>query len=218
MKIKWYGHSAFRLTSEDGTTVILDPYETGCYNGGIAYQPIKDEADIVIASHDHPDHSWVQGIPGNPIIVRTPCAQVIKRVKIEGIPTFHDKSRGAERGRNIVFSVQIDGVRICHLGDLGHQLRQKDADYLKPVDVLLPPIGGLFTIKADEVDEIIKQLNPKVVIPMHYKTEKCGFPLATVDTFTSGKNNVKSLKVSEVEITKDSLPAEREIWLLDYIH
>ncbi len=217
MKIKWYGHSAFRLTSEDGTTVILDPYEPGCYNGGIGYQPIQDKADIVLSSHDHPDHSWVQGVPGKPIIVKTPCAQVIKRIKIEGIPTFHDKSNGSERGRNTVFSVQVDGIRICHLGDLGHLLRQKDADYLKPVDVLLPPIGGLFTINAADVEKIMDQLNPKVVIPMHYKTDKCGFPLATLDTFTSGKTPVKSIDNTEIEITRDSLPSEREIWVLNYI-
>ena len=216
MKIKWYGHSAFGLTSELGVRVIMDPYEPNAYDGGLQYTAIQDTADIVTSSHDHPDHCWVQGIAGNPLIVRTPCAQVIKGVKIEGIPAYHDKSRGGERGVNRVYKIGIDGIRVCHLGDLGHLLSDKDIQYLKPIDVLLVPVGGHFTIDAQEATTMAKLLQPKIILPMHVKTDKCGFPLTTVDAFTKDKEKVVQVNASEIELFRGQLPASTEVWVMQY--
>jgi L-ascorbate metabolism protein UlaG (beta-lactamase superfamily) len=216
MKIKWYGHSAFGLTSELGVRVIMDPFTPNAYDGELRYSAITDAADIVTTSHDHPDHNWVQGIAGKPLIVKTPCAQVIKGVKIEGIPAYHDKSRGAERGGIRVYKIGIDGIRVCHLGDLGHMLPDKDIQYLKPIDVLMVPVGGHFTIDAVEAWAIVKLLQPKIILPMHMKTDKCGFPLTTVDVFTKDKEKVIQVDASEIELFRGKLPTTTEVWVMKY--
>ena len=217
MKIQWLGHAAFLITAADGTTILMDPYESGSYGGGIGYGPIHVSADILTISHDqHEDHNYVKGITGNPEVIKGAGKDHIKGVTITRVATFHDNSQGKERGPNCVVCLEKEGLHICHLGDLGHVLTSEQVNAIGPVDILLIPIGGVFTIDPSEATEVVKLLKPRIVIPMHYKTPKCGFPLATVDPFTEGKDRVTHHGSSEIVVTKDALPKETEIIVLQY--
>ncbi len=215
MKIKYLGHAAFVLTSKGGTRIVLDPYQAGAYDGAVGYPPINETAELVLVSHDHPDHGYAKGVKGNPKVISAPTSRTAADARITGVGTFHDETHGSQRGKNIVFSVEADGVRVTHLGDLGHTLSDAEAGAIGDPDVLLVPVGGFFTIDGATAWRIAARLNPKVVIPMHYKTECCGFPIAPLDGFLRGKTNVKRLG-QEVEVSKESLPKEREIWVLQH--
>ncbi|MGQ9628850.1 MAG: MBL fold metallo-hydrolase [bacterium] len=214
MKIKWWGHDAFLITSEGGVKIITDPYKPG---GGIGYSRITDSADIVTVSHDHFDHNYVGGISGNPIAVRAPQPQTIKGISVRGVQVYHDKNQGRERGRSIIFVLGVDGMQIVHLGDLGHVLSNEQVSKIGGTDVLLLPIGGFYTIDSEEADFVAGQIKPKVIIPMHYKTPALDFPIATLDAYLRGKKNVERVGGPEVTITKSTLPAEQKIIVLDYV-
>ncbi len=214
MKIKWYGHASFLITSNQGVKIITDPYEPGGFGGAIGYGPIPDEADIVLVSHDHADHNHVQGLRGKPQVVKGTGSHRVKGFEFEGIPAYHDGSKGSERGQNTIFCFQVDGLRICHLGDLGHVLNEKEAKKIGGVDVLMIPVGGFYTIDPLEAGQTIQILRPRVTVPMHFKTSKCGFPLATIEDFTSKMAKFKALQTGEFQIDKQSLPREPEIIVL----
>lgn len=216
MKIKYYGHAAFLITSDQGLKIITDPYESGAYGGQLAYGKIKDQADIALTSHDHADHNDTKSLPGSPQIVKQGGTKSVKGVSFKEIATYHDPSKGSERGANTIFTFLVDGIKICHLGDLGHVLSQKEADEIGSVDILLIPVGGYFTIDSKEATQVAEQIKPKVLIPMHFKTEKCGFPIAPVEDFLQGKANVKRAKTSEVTFNQASLPPKMEIVVLDH--
>jgi L-ascorbate metabolism protein UlaG (beta-lactamase superfamily) len=211
MEITWLGHSCFRLKGSRGI-VITDPCppETGYVLG-------KPAARIVTVSHQHPDHNYTQGIEGKPKIIDRPGEYEISDILILGLNTYHDGEQGFQRGRNIVFVTQIDDVSICHLGDLGHSLGAQQIEQLKPVDVLLLPVGGKFTIDAAAAVSIVRQLEPKFVIPMHYKTPALkGLELDTVDKFLNeiGVSNVVSQP--KVMVTRSAMPESMQVVLLDY--
>ena len=214
MKIKWYGHASFLLTSDQGTKIITDPYEPGGFGGAIAYGPIPDEADIVLVSHDHADHNYVQGLRGKPQVIKGNGSHKAKNIEFKGIAAFHDGRKGSERGGNTIFCFTLDGVNICHLGDLGHVLSKQEAGQIGPVDALLMPVGGVYTIDPAQATQTAQEINPKIIIPMHFKTPHCGFPLAKAEDFTSGKAGVRTIKGSEVEIKKEKLPQATEIIVL----
>jgi L-ascorbate metabolism protein UlaG (beta-lactamase superfamily) len=214
MKIKWYGHASFLLTSDQGTQIITDPYEPGGFGGAIAYGPIPDEADIVLVSHDHADHNYVRGLRGKPQVIKGNGPHKANGMEFKGIAAFHDGRKGSERGPNTIFCFTLDGVNVCHLGDLGHVLSEQEARQIGPVDVLLMPVGGVYTIDPAQAAQTAQKINPKIIIPMHYKTPHCGFPLANAEDFTSGKAGVRAIKGSEVEIKKEKLPQAIEIIVL----
>ncbi len=216
MKIKWYGHAAFLVTTDRGIKIILDPYESGAYGGQLAYGKIKDQADIALTSHDHADHNDTKSLPGSPQVVKGIGLKNIKGITIKGISTYHDPSKGSERGTNTIFNLQVDSVQVCHLGDLGHVLSEEELSEIGPVDILLIPVGGYFTIDAEEATRVVDQVKPKVVIPMHFKTEKVGFPIAPVEDFIKGKPSLKRSKTSEVTFDKASLPQKTEIVVLEH--
>jgi L-ascorbate metabolism protein UlaG (beta-lactamase superfamily) len=216
MKIKWYGHAAFLITSDQGTKIIIDPYESGAFGGQLSYGKIKDQADIVIISHDHADHNYTKDIPGSPQIIKGSGSKTIKEISIKGIPTYHDSSKGSERGDNTIFTLSLDGMKICHLGDLGHILSEKELAEIGPVDLLLIPVGGYFTIDPKEATRVAEQIKPKILIPMHFKTKKCGFPIAPVEDFLKGKSNPKRPKASEVALEKRGLPQQMEVLVLEH--
>lgn len=216
MKIKWYGHAAFLITSDQGIKIILDPYEPGAFGGQLSYGKIPDAADIVLTSHDHADHNFTKGLPGNPEVVRGSGVKTIKGISIKGIPSYHDPSRGKERGENVVFNLLVDGIQLCHLGDLGHVLEERELREIGSVDILLVPIGGYFTIDAGEATQIVNRIKPRVVIPMHFKTEKCAFPIAPVDDFLKDKPSFKRMGSSEVSYSKATLPPQMEIVVLEH--
>jgi L-ascorbate metabolism protein UlaG (beta-lactamase superfamily) len=214
MKIKYLGHAAFLVTSSDGTRVLIDPYETGCFDGAVKYGTITERADIVACSHQHADHYGIKDLPSGYELVEGAGDRTVKGIPIHGVATFHDESHGGERGENVIFVFEIDGMRLVHLGDLGHPLSDEEVGRIGRVDVLLVPVGGYFTIDAPVAQDTVNKLNPRLVIPMHYKTPSVDFPIAPVDDFIEGKENVKTVGASEVEVT--ALPDAKEIWVLEH--
>ena len=216
MKIKWYGHAAFLITSDQGLKIIIDPYEPGAFGGQLSYGKINDQAEIVLTSHDHADHNYTKDIPGSPQIIKGSGSKTIKEISIKGISTYHDPSKGSERGTNTIFAIKLDNIQLCHLGDLGHLLSDKDLAEIGPVDILLIPVGGFFTIDSKEATRVAEQIKPKILIPMHFKTEKCGFPISPVEDFLKGKTNIKRAKASEATFDKANLPQQIEIVVLEH--
>ncbi|TET62397.1 MAG: MBL fold metallo-hydrolase [Candidatus Stahlbacteria bacterium] len=211
MKVKFLGHAAFLITSDTGVRIITDPYKPGCFDGGIKYDQITEEADIVTISHEHDDHNETK-INGDPTFVKSADAKVIKDIKISGVNVYHDTSKGKERGTNIIFNMIIDRMNIVHLGDLGHDLSPEEIKGIGNVDVLFVPVGGYFTIDAKVAESVINVLKPKIVIPMHFKTDKCGFPIAPIDDFVQGKEVEKIDR--ELEVTKEGLPEKTTVYVL----
>lgn len=213
MKIKWLGHASFLVTSKEGKKIITDPYNVA---GGITYAPIDESADIVTISHDHEDHNNDRAVKGNPQVMRGEGVRTVKGIEFKGIPSYHDAAKGSQRGNNIIFRFTIDGINICHLGDLGHLLNSKQIADIGPVDILLIPVGGDFTIDAKQATTMYQSLKAKVVIPMHYKTSKCDIPISKVDEFLKDKENVRKLNSSQIEYEKGKLPKKAEIVVLQH--
>jgi L-ascorbate metabolism protein UlaG (beta-lactamase superfamily) len=216
MKIKWYGHASFLITADSGTKIITDPYEPGGYDGALSYGSPPDEADIALVSHDHPDHNYVQGLKGSPEVVKGSGSHTVSGIVFKGITTYHDTSGGKDRGESTIFCFTVDGIKLCHLGDLGHTLNTKDIEQIGEVDVLMIPVGGYFTIDAEVATAVMNSLKPRLVIPMHFKTEKCDFPITTVDDFVRAKDKVTILSTSEIELSQGALPDSTEIWVLAF--
>ena len=212
MDITWLGHSCFRLKGSQAT-VITDPYSPD-----LGYTLGKPTARIVTVSHQHPGHCYVQGIGGQPRVVKGPGEYEISGVLISGIATFHDGERGKKRGKNTVYLMEIDEISVCHLGDLGHVLTVEQVEEIDDVDVLLLPVGGVSTINAPMAAEVVRQLEPKAVIPMHYKTPALSWELEPVDRFLKeiGAKEVNSQP--KLSLTKSNLPASTQVFLLDYPH
>jgi L-ascorbate metabolism protein UlaG (beta-lactamase superfamily) len=211
MRIKWLGHASFLITSQSDQRIITDPYHTDSH---LFYNPINESAEIVTMSHGHGDHNNVKIIKGNPKILTEAGTQKIKEIDIKAIPVFHDGNRGSQRGNNLIFWFNVDGLNLCHLGDLGHRLSPELISDIEPVDVLFIPVGGFFTVDAVEATEIAQSIKPKIIFPMHYKTTKTDYPIAVLDEFLKDKKDVRRLDISEIEINKDSLPARTEIIVL----
>jgi len=211
MKVKWMGHASFLITSEAGLKILTDPYPHG---SGLSYIPIKEDIDIVIMSHDHFDHNNISLVPGKPQVIKGGGVKTVKGIQFKGIDTYHDGSQGKERGANTAFCFSVDGIKLCHLGDLGHRLSQEQIAQIGNIDILFIPIGGTFTIDAKMAGTVIVDLKPKVAMPMHYKTAKCNWPLNTADDFVVDKKNVRRLDSSEIDFAAGSLPEGTEIVIL----
>ncbi|MBM4433073.1 MAG: MBL fold metallo-hydrolase [Chloroflexi bacterium] len=209
MKIKYLGHASFLITSDKGTRIITDPYAA---RPDLRYSEIRESADIVTVSHDHTDHNNAAAVRGNPVVVRGTAK--VKGIDFKGIPTYHDEVKGEQRGKNTIICFEVDGVRVCHLGDIGHKLSEAQVAELSKVDILLIPVGGFYTIDAKVASQVSDAVAPKVIIPMHFKTSKCDFPIAKVDVFLQGKRNVSQLDASEAEFHKEKLPAATQIIVL----
>ncbi|MCZ7585383.1 MAG: MBL fold metallo-hydrolase [Deltaproteobacteria bacterium] len=214
MKVRYNGHSCFSVFADDGKCIVIDPYESGAYGGAIAYHPVDSEPDVVVLSHDHPDHSHTEQFKSDFKVVRGPGEA--KGFKFDVVNTFHDQSQGADRGKNRIFLFEVDGVRVGHMGDLGHLLSDEQIKAVGAVDVMMLPVGGFYTIDANEATDVVERTRPKIAIPMHYKTDKCGFDIAPVDDFVEGKNNVIKLGTDEIELSSDKLPGETEIIVLKH--
>lgn len=182
MKLKWYGHAAFMVTAEDGTRIITDPY-----NAEVGYRVPLEEAAWVTISHEHFDHNSIGNVPGTPEAIRGAGSHAAGGVKVTGVATEHDDVGGSKRGHNTVFCLDVpDGgevLRLCHLGDLGHQLTAEQVAALGEVDVLMIPVGGTYTLDPAGAAEQVRAIKPRLVVPMHYKTAALSFPLKPVDDF-----------------------------------
>ena len=212
MEITWYGHACFRL-SDRGVVVVTDPF-----GEHLAYARPRIRADVVTISHEHPGHSNRIGFRGGPRFFDGPGEYEVRGVFVTGIATYHDSRSGSSRGRNTVFLFEFNGLTVCHLGDLGHVPTQSQVEALSDVDVLLIPVGGLHTIDASKATEVISLIEPRLVIPMHYKTPREEARLHTVDRFLKEMGLAPTSPQPELRITKSSLPDETQVILLDHSH
>ena len=214
MRLTYYGHSSFLLEAADGTRVILDPYRAGSFDGAFRYGAIPDTAEAVVATHTHDDHGAVDTIPGHPRILVHPSTATVGPWAITGIDVAHDDEGGRSRGRNTIVVLDDGDVRLAHLGDLGHTLDAPTVTAIGRVDVLLVPVGGFFTIDHKQAADVVESLAPLVVIPMHYKTAEVDFPIATVEGFLATQDSVERKSDSTIEVTRQTLPAERVTYVL----
>jgi len=211
MKIKYLGHSSFMITSDAGIRIITDPYTP---NERLHYGEIKESADIVTVSHGHFDHNNVATVRGNPEVVKGTVDTNINGIAIKGIPSYHDEASGTKRGKNTIFCFEVDGIRVCHLGDLGHLLSDKQIAEIGTIDILIVPVGGYYTIDARAASQVCNQLKSKVIIPMHWNNKWSFSEIASVDEFLQGKRDVSRLDASEVEFKQGELPATTQIIVL----
>jgi L-ascorbate metabolism protein UlaG (beta-lactamase superfamily) len=214
MRITYFGHSSFLVEAADGTRLIFDPYLHGAFDGALRYAPIDEPADAVVASHTHDDHGATDTIPGNPLVFVHPVAETVGSVRITGVQVAHDDAGGKKRGKNTITVVDDGEVRLVHLGDLGHTLDAATVKAIGRVDVLLVPVGGFFTIDHDEAAKVVDALDPRIVIPMHFKTSKVDFPITTVEPFLATQKAVERRDGPTLEVTQATLPAERAVIVL----
>ncbi|MBQ2715070.1 MAG: MBL fold metallo-hydrolase [Clostridia bacterium] len=178
MKIQWLGHSCFRLEESTDSSVVTDPYRSY-----IGIELPKVQSDVVTVSHDHDDHNFVEGVSGNPVVLSETGSFDVKGIHISAIGSSHDEVDGAKRGGNLIFKFRIDGVDVCHMGDIGQECTPDLAEAIGPVNVLLIPVGGNYTVDAEQAKEYVDRLMPDIVIPMHYKTRGVELDIDKVDGF-----------------------------------
>lgn len=202
MKIQYLGHSSFKLTSSTGTAIVTDPYSSQI---GFAMPQVL--ADAVTISHHHFDHDNAAAVGGNPQVIDGAATRNVGGVEIGAIDSFHDNVGGKLRGKNVIFKFRIDGITVCHLGDLGEDCSAGLIERIGQVDVLLIPVGGNYTIDAKTAKEYVDKLAPKIVIPMHYLTEGLKVDIEKLDNFTNlfDKNIVEQYQTSEIELSQDDL-------------
>lgn len=210
MDINWLGHSCFQLKGKQAS-IITDPFPPD-----LGYALGKPAADIVTVSHQHHSHCYDKGIGGDPRVIAGPGEYEIKGVLIIGIASFHDADEGKIKGKNTIYLIELDGITVCHLGDLGHVLTTEQVEEVDDVDVLLLPVGGGSTLNAATAAEVIRQIEPKVVIPMHYKTPVIKRELAPVDNFLKEMGIERPTSQPKLSFNPSSLPPSTQVFLLDY--
>jgi L-ascorbate metabolism protein UlaG (beta-lactamase superfamily) len=211
MEITWLGHSCFLIKGKE-KTIITDP----CHPD-LGYHLSELEADIVTVSHFHPGHSYLTGVSNEPKVIKSPGEYEIGGTFITGVGTFHDDRNGSLRGKNTIYVIEIDGVTLCHLGDLGHPLDPHLIEEIGDIDILFLPVGEVSTIPISTAVEIVRQLEPSIVIPMHYKTEAFTGDLGPVDKFLE-KMRVKEPDTRpKLSITSSSLPGSTQTIVLNHL-
>ncbi len=216
MKIKWLGHSCFVITSDKGAKVMTDPYKKDT----LGYSRPAEKVDAVTVSHDHYDHydpGFIASLPGKPQVIKNSKGGKAGDISIKGLDVWHDENKGKQRGPNVIFSFDVDGVNVCHLGDLGHQLSSSEINALGKVDVLLIPIGGVFTIDYKGAGTLCEAIKPRIVMPMHFKTAACSWLEFTAEDFIKDKKSVSKTGKTEIELDAERLPSEMQVVVLDYV-
>lgn len=208
MKIKYLGHSSFLLTESTGTSIVCDPYSEK-----IGYKMPEVTADAVTVSHHHYDHDNVAAVGGNPVILDKEQGYELTGVVINAVKSFHDDESGALRGENVIFKFRMDGLDVCHLGDLGESCSAELIEAILPVNVLLIPVGGNYTIDAAMAKEYVDRIMPDAVIPMHYRTKGCNIDIEKVDEFVSLFEDGENVEIEEVggeiEFSREDLDEEQ---------
>ena len=212
MQITWYGHSCFLLEDASGLRVLTDPCgpETGCGLETV-------EADVVTVSHTHQAHSHLNAVRGNPVVIRLGGEKRFQNLRVRGIPTWHDAVQGKEYGCNLMFLIEMEGLRVLHLGDIGHTLQRDILEEIGRVDVLLAPVGGGCTIDAEGARQIYDVITPSVMIPMHYRTAAAHPALNGVEVFleTAKDLNIHRLDEASCSVNADALGKARVV-ILDF--
>ncbi len=205
MIITWLGQSCFKIQDKigtDGVTIVTDPFDKK-----YGLKVPNFEADIVTVSHNHEDHNNVKALRGAPFVITTAGEYDIKSIMVEGVEAYHDEKQGAERGKNIIYRIEIDDITIVHLGDLGHVLDDKQLEKLVGADILLIPVGGKYTIDAKKAVEVVSQVEPRMVIPMHYKIPGLKLDIEGVEKFVK-EMGVKPTEEDRLKISKKDLPQD----------
>ena len=215
MDIYWYGQACFKLKGK-GASAILDPYDPE-FTG--LKLPKDLSADVTLVSHSHQDHNNTKAVispSGTPAMDFTrPGEYEVAGIVITGIDSFHDDKEGAERGKNTIFHLFVDGLNLVHLGDFGQtKLTEEQLAQIGEVDILMIPVGSIFTIDGKVASEIVSQLEPKVIIPMHYKIEGLKFELDPVDNFLKEMGAEGVVVQHKLSITKEKLPEEPMVVVL----
>jgi len=208
LQIRWHGHACFEITND--VTLVTDPHD----GKSIGIPAPSVVGDIILVSHDHYDHNSVKSVEkADSKIVTDERKRNLHGVEIQGFQSFHDEEHGAKRGKNIIFRFVMDGIRFCHLGDLGHELDEETVRQIGEVDVLFIPIGGTFTIDDKQAWNVIKAIKPKIVIPMHYKIGGLSLPISGIDSFLDQAIYKVNHVGNEIDIEREDLPEEPEIWI-----
>ncbi len=218
---KWFGQSCFLIETSQNVKIITDPMAMGGYK-----IPEDIKPDIVTVSHEHSDHNQVDAVSGKPIVLRgltsggsdfADIDQKIKDVRVYTVSSFHDKSQGSQRGKNAIFVFEFDGIKVAHLGDLGDALSPAGVKKIGPVDVIMIPVGGTYTIFGKEADHVISQLNPKLIVfPMHFKTDSASFLPYTGEDYTKDKQNVKKAEGNTFKLDLSNPPPSLTYVVLNY--
>ena len=203
MTISWYGHSCFKISNQGGHSIIItDPFDKK-----IGLTPPRGNADVVTISHDHYDHNNIKAISGELFVVNGPGEYEVKGIRITGISSYHDKKQGEERGLNTIYLIEVDDIKICHLGDMGQEkLTDKQLESIGDVDILMIPVDGVYTLNAREAVKIVKQIEPRIIIPMHYKLPGLTEKLDDVKDFLkeiglNGQSTVDKLTLKKKDLT-----------------
>lgn len=222
MDIYWYGQSMFKIKGKSAT-ILIDPFDPATI--GLKLPKTSDlEADIVLQTHDHPDHNNTAAMPGEPVKIAGPGEYEVKGISVIGVGVYHDNVQGAERGKNTIYSMSVDGLNIVHLGDLGHTLSESQVQEIGSTDILLIPVGGTYTIDANVATEVVAQLEPRIIIPMHYDIPGLTVNLEPVENFLKemGAEHPKpvneqssSASQNKLSVTKDKLPDEPQVVVLN---
>ncbi len=208
MKIRYLGHSCFRLTESTDTSIVTDPY------ANIGFDMPHVSADVVTVSHAHYDHNNIAAVEGNPTVIGKEGNYDLSGVGITAVKSFHDDEEGKKRGENLIFKFRMDGLEVCHLGDIGEECSSALIEAILPVHVLLIPVGGKYTIDAEQAKEYVDRLMPSIVIPMHYKEKGLDMDLAKVDEFIdlfdsdADEEEVEMIEGDEVELFRDDISEE----------
>jgi L-ascorbate metabolism protein UlaG (beta-lactamase superfamily) len=201
-------HSCFEV--EGSATVVIDPHD----GRSIGVKPPSLKADLVLITHDHFDHNAIRVVKGDYVMLKDVAPRRVKSVSVRGTTAFHDDVQGEKRGRMNIFQFTMDGIRFCHLGDLGHLLTDKQVQEIGQVDVLFVPVGGVFTIDGAQAQELVRRMSPRVAIPMHFRVGGLSLSIHNADEFLSGLPEDRVVRVgNEVEFEKDELPESTEYWV-----
>ncbi|MBD3247904.1 hypothetical protein GF382_01280 [Candidatus Falkowbacteria bacterium] len=205
MIITWIGQSCFKIQDKvgpEGKTLVTDPFDKS-----IGLKAPNFESDVATVSHDHYDHNNVSSLRGEPFVIDSPGEYDVKGIMVQGIASFHDDKNGEERGENTIFRIEMDDLTIAHLGDLGHELTDEQLEELEGVDILLIPVGGVFTIDSKKAVKVVSQIEPRIVVPMHYKIKGLNENIDPVDKFIK-ELGVNPTNEEKLKINKKDLPQE----------
>ena len=210
MKLKWFGHACFGMQFSGGPNVVADPFDES-----VGYPLCTAEADIVTTSHFHHDHNYTGSVSGEFTKINRTGLFTFDDLVLQGVASYHDDENGTRRGNNVIYIFESDGLRIAHLGDLGHEPNLKQYAELTDIDVLLIPIGGFYTIDTETALKVIEEVAPKITIPMHFRTPAINFPIADEKEFVE-KTGAKYWDGSELEITKENIGSFPKAIVLKY--
>lgn len=206
MQIQYYGHSCFKITAkpegrgQDDVVIFIDPFDKS-----VGLRPPQGNANLALITHDHPDHNNVSALKGDPRVIDIPGEYSVFGVNIVGIDSFHDSSSGEERGKNTIYTIETEGMRLCHLGDLGSDLNEKQLEEINGIDVLMIPIGGKYTLDGEKAADIARKIEPNIIIPMHFKIKGSTADVADEKKFCSEIGNCPKESISKINLKKKDL-------------